>query len=223
MVLVLDNGGYFTQVLVDSTDRGSIPESDIIQVYREMHDHDMYPEADGRTGLSSQPEQTYLKKPRLIRYNPWKFNSKFSIEREIRALEKIQHPNIVKLLGLHIEDGFVKGLYLPKYDYTLAELLEKKIPFDRMLFMTRLIDTVDYIRSLRYVHGDIHEENIMVLKEDTSFPYIIDFDACEEVGTEIVETTKSFGEPDCKYLTYGCDSFSIIKIFKLLFNPEDNA
>ncbi|KAJ1953364.1 hypothetical protein GGI12_006028 [Dipsacomyces acuminosporus] len=223
MVVVLDAGGYFIRAFVDRSDKDMISQSDIIEVFRELHDHDLYPEANGRTGLSSQPEQSYLKKPQLLYNNPGKFNSKFSIEREIRALEKIQHPNIVKLLGLHIEDGFVKGLYMSRYDYTLAELLEKKIPFDKMLFMTRLIDTVDYIRSLRYVHGDLHEENIMVLKENTSFPYIVDFDACEEVGTKIIETTKSFGEPGCKYLTYGCDSSAIVDIFKLLFKQEDGT
>ncbi|KAJ1790333.1 hypothetical protein LPJ59_005183 [Coemansia sp. RSA 2399] len=90
-----------------------------------------------------------------------------------------------------------------------------------MKFMLSLVDTVDYIRSQKYVHGDLHEENIMVLKEDTSTPYIIDFDACEAVGTEIIETTKSFGELDCNYITYGCDRFSLIKIFKLLFKDDD--
>ncbi|KAJ2536121.1 hypothetical protein EV175_006836 [Coemansia sp. RSA 1933] len=127
----------------------------------------------------------------------------------------------MKLFGLFIEDGFVKGLYVSRYDYTLAQILEQNIPFDRMKFILSLIDTVDYLRSQNYVHADLYEGNIIVLKEDPSTSYLIDFDASEPVGTKMVETTKSFGLPSCDYITYRWDSFSIVEIIQLLFKQSD--
>ncbi|KAJ2394749.1 hypothetical protein GGI23_004571 [Coemansia sp. RSA 2559] len=123
MVLVLDYGEYHVQALVNITDKDSVPKSNILRVFREVHDYDRYPKAGGRVGLSSAPEKSILKIPSMIKYNSWKYATKSSIDREIKTLETLQHPNIMKLFGLFVEDGFVKGLYVPRYDYTLDQLL----------------------------------------------------------------------------------------------------
>ncbi|KAJ2156770.1 hypothetical protein GGF46_004973 [Coemansia sp. RSA 552] len=154
---------------------------------------------------------------RLIRYNPVKYNTLFSVRREIESLSVIRHPNIVRYHGVFVEDGLIKGLYLDQYDFTLDHMLQTGVEFDRMKFFKHLVVAVDYIRELGFVHGDIHVENIMVKKEDTSFPYLIDFDACEKVGTKIIETTKTFGEKRSDIITYGCDSSLLIDVFETLF------
>ncbi|KAJ2548312.1 hypothetical protein EV175_004877 [Coemansia sp. RSA 1933] len=221
MTVALDYGNYLVRALTKTTDRDTIAESEILHIVWNLYDKDRYPEANGRIRLSASPENSVLKQQKPISYNSTKFNSNYSIEKEIKALEKLKHPNIMKLFGLFIEDGFVKGLYVSRYDYTLTQILEQNIPFDRMAFMLSLIDTVDYLRSQNYVHADLYEGKIIVLKEDPSTSYLIDFDASEPVGTKMVETTKSFGLPSCDYITYRWDSVSIVEIIQLLFKQCD--
>ncbi|KAJ2559871.1 hypothetical protein EV175_000105 [Coemansia sp. RSA 1933] len=121
----------------------------------------------------------------------------------------------------------VNGLYDVWSKFTqkiiLTGLTEEQLQeFRKMKFMLSLIDTVDYLRSQNYIHADLYEGNIMVLKEDPSTSYLIDFDAAEPVATEMIETTKSFGLPRYDYIAYGCDNMSSVRVFKLPFKQSDN-
>lgn len=217
VVVFADNDGSYIRARVKAGCGESIAQSEILEVYRKMKPEEVYPATIDSDTADELPEEFYLKKVKLIDSNPWKFNTIFSVRREITSLKSIQHPNIVKFFGVKVENGLVKGLYLEKYDMTLMYMIDEKISFDRLAFMKKLVEVVDFMRSLGFVHGDIHDENIMVKESDTSFPYLIDFDACEVAGTEMITTTKTFGEPRSNIITYGCDSSALIKIFKLLF------
>ncbi|KAI9467471.1 hypothetical protein BX667DRAFT_510575 [Coemansia mojavensis] len=216
-VILEDGSGNFIDCCVESVNGETCTGSDIVEIYRELTRADVFPKVTDTDRVVKVKDDEFFKEVRIASHNPWKFNTLFSVRREIESLKVLNHPNIVKFHGVVVENGLIVGLCLDKYDYTLEYMLANDVPFDRMRLFKYLVDVVGYLRSSIYVHGDIHDENIMVKASDTSFPYLIDFDCCERAGTEITTTTKCFGEPRSNIITYGCDSSALIEIFKLLF------
>ncbi|KAJ2157502.1 hypothetical protein GGF46_004474 [Coemansia sp. RSA 552] len=204
-VILEDGLGGFIHVRARNVADGLCKEDDIVKVIRRMKPEDVYPPVLDSDVVPDATGDLYFKDVRLVKSNPWKFNTVCSVRREIIALSELKHPNIVRLHGVFVENGLVKGLYTDKYDLTLKQVLENGIEFDRIKFFQHLLKALWYIRQSIFVHGALKETCIMVKKEDPSFPYIVNFDACEKAGTMMIETTKTFGEAKSDIISYGCD------------------
>ncbi|KAJ1910223.1 hypothetical protein H4219_006256 [Mycoemilia scoparia] len=168
------------------------------------------------------PDNMYLKVPCIPKNNPWHFNCKNSMRREIRNLTEIKHPNIPKLHGYREQDGYILGLYIDKYDITLEDLLESKVDFDRNKFFAKLCEIVKSIHKQGYVHADMHELNIMVKKGNLDEPFLIDFDSAEKIGTKTSRQSKYLCEYRVKTFTENIDNDYLVDIKKLLGIDEQD-
>ncbi|KAJ1919621.1 hypothetical protein H4219_001870 [Mycoemilia scoparia] len=166
-------------------------------------------------------ENMYLKVPCIPKNNPWHFNCKNSMRREIRNLTEIKHPNIPKLYGYRELDGYILGLYIDKYDITLEDLLESKVDFDRHKFFAKLCEIVKSIHKQGYVHADMHDLNIMVKKENLDEPFLIDFDSAEKIGTETGRQRKYVFEFRDKVFNEDIDNYSLALLKKRLEIEDD--
>ncbi|KAJ1910280.1 hypothetical protein H4219_006245 [Mycoemilia scoparia] len=169
-----------------------------------------------------QPENIYLKVPCIPKNNPWHFNCKNSMRREIRNLTEIKHPNIPKLHGYREQDGYILGLYIDKYDITLEDLLESKVDFDRHKFFAKLCEVAKFIHKQGYVHADMHHSNIMVKKGNLDEPYVIDFDSAEKIGTETSNRCKFIYSNLYKTFVLDIDNWFLTNIKKQLGIAEQN-
>ena len=103
---------------------------------------------------------------------------KKSVQREIRILSKLDHPNVVKLIGtvdgsrqLHLVLEFVPGISLSTYlkqksDRRLEESEAKRI-------FRQLLSGVEYCHSRNVTHRDLKLENVLL--DDRNNVKIIDF------------------------------------------------
>lgn len=90
-------------------------------------------------------------------------------EREIDALIRLEHPNIVRIYDKGSSDGspfFTMELVAGQ---CLHDVLEKKGPMapHRILrIMTQMVDALDYIHQKGIIHRDVKPRNIMLCEED---------------------------------------------------------
>ena len=108
------------------------------------------------------------------------YKTKPSIEKEIKALSQVEHPNICALVGWYIPFA-PKSLpvaALVTEFYSGGELFDKvmkeKMSEDAIMNMFKqLFDAVFHIHSKDIIHCDIKLENIVLTLDDT--PKLIDF------------------------------------------------
>ncbi len=103
---------------------------------------------------------------------------------EARVIDRLQHPNIVRVNGVDMIEGhvvidmeYVKG-------QNLQELLRRdgRLPLDRTLrITTQTLDALDYAHRMRTVHRDIKPANILVDREDCV--KLVDFGLAEILST----------------------------------------
>lgn len=113
--------------------------------------------------------------------------------REVRALSRLDHPNIVKLADwgrdgdiLFIATPFIKGKSLREYmkpsGYSTDDLMQLLTPISFALM---------HAHTRKVVHRDVKPENI-VLDEAKSTPYLVDFGISRvDAGTSSTETIQS--------------------------------
>eukprot|EP00760_Papus_ankaliazontas_P009180 PhM_4_TR13977/c4_g7_i6/m.15613/K07359/CAMKK2; calcium/calmodulin-dependent protein kinase kinase 2 len=97
------------------------------------------------------------------------------IRREIEIMEKVNHPNLVKLTAV-IDDPTVDKMYMVM-EYVGGGTLMKNFvlrpphqPFDAAMFRTRFLDVLhglQYLHNHNVVHMDIKPENILVGEDGT--------------------------------------------------------
>jgi len=99
------------------------------------------------------------------------------IDREIKVLKNLHHPNIVHLYSeVQIEDiiylvtEYVKGKEL--FDYIVMK--KKLSENESCLFYQQIISGIEYLHKLKYVHRDIKPENLLI-NEETKELKIVDF------------------------------------------------
>lgn len=107
-----------------------------------------------------------------------------TILKEISILTRLNHPNIIKLLDViyNIDPIFPLseniGIVLPLANFNLKSYLDTfrltEEEKDRLTF--RILDGFNYIHSREIIHGDIKEENILMVREEGWYtPKISDF------------------------------------------------
>ena len=99
------------------------------------------------------------------------------IEREIKVLKNLRHPNIVHLYSVIQTDEkiylimeYVKGKEL--FDYIVMK--KKLSESESCLFYQQIISGIEYLHKIKYVHRDIKPENLLI-NEDTKELKIVDF------------------------------------------------
>ena len=119
-------------------------------------------------------EQVALK---IMDINKIQKEDRIRIEREIKVLKNLRHPNIVHLYSVEqIEDiiylvtEYVKGKEL--FDYIVMK--KKLSENESCLFYQQIISGIEYLHKLKYVHRDIKPENLLI-NEETKELKIVDF------------------------------------------------
>ena len=102
---------------------------------------------------------------------------KTRIEREIKVLKNLRHPNIVHLYSviqtdekIYLITEYVKGKEL--FDYIVMK--KKLSENESCLFFQQIISGIEYLHKLKYVHRDIKPENLLI-NEETKELKIVDF------------------------------------------------
>ena len=101
-----------------------------------------------------------LEKSKLTNYN-----DKIRLEREINILNKIHHPNIVKLFctietdrQIFIIMEYIKGNELFQYILVRKKLEEE----EAFYFFIQIINCIDYLHKVKIAHRDLKAENIII-------------------------------------------------------------
>ena len=107
-----------------------------------------------------------------------------TLEREIRVMQKLDHPNTVKYFGakrhcdaLHIYMEYVRG-------GTLASLLRSKGPlseFEARNFTTQLLNGLAYLHGRSIIHRDLKGDNLFV--DEKGSLKVGDFGTSKELAT----------------------------------------
>ena len=113
-----------------------------------------------------------LEKSKLTNYN-----DKNRLDREINILNKIHHPNIVKLFctietdrQIFIIMEYIKGNELFQYILVRKKLEEE----EAFYFFIQIINCIDYLHKVRIAHRDLKAENI-IIEQGTKEIKLIDF------------------------------------------------
>ena len=113
-----------------------------------------------------------LEKSRISNYD-----DKKRLEREIKILTKIHHPNIVKLFCV-IETGsqiFIIMEYIKGNELFQHILVKKKLEEEEAFyFFIQIINCIEYLHKLKIAHRDLKAENI-IIEQRTKEIKIIDF------------------------------------------------
>jgi 5'-AMP-activated protein kinase catalytic alpha subunit len=99
------------------------------------------------------------------------------IEREIKVLKNLRHPNIVHLYSvikteekIYLIMEYVKGKEL--FDYIVMK--KKLSESESCSFFQQIISGIEYLHKIKYVHRDIKPENLLI-NEETKELKIVDF------------------------------------------------
>lgn len=113
----------------------------------------------------------------------------YRFEREVRTLQTLNHPNIVRLYDVVYEDNLI---YLIMEYCQHGELFQFIIDQQRVPeFLARnifkqLLDAIAYIHSKSVAHRDIKPENILLDAENNA--KIADFGLCHPITNKLLET-----------------------------------
>ena len=112
----------------------------------------------------------------LDKFRISKKDEQIRINREIEALKKINHYNIIKLytiiendVQIYIIQEYINGNELFEYIKNNKKLTEK----EACLFYQQIISGIEYLHKLRIAHRDLKPENILLT--DSKVLKIIDF------------------------------------------------
>ncbi|CAD8208686.1 unnamed protein product [Paramecium pentaurelia] len=98
---------------------------------------------------------------------------------ELSILLSLDHPNIIKVKEVYLEDKQIWLITELIEGGTLKEYLQKIIEitqFEVYIIMKQILNIVQYLHSKGYIHRDIKPENILLSQyHDPSKLYIIDF------------------------------------------------
>lgn len=83
-------------------------------------------------------------------------------EREVRILSKLDHPNIVRVIGIRLRTP-PYWYVMPLYDGSLREEIEGGIASERsFLIFSAVLDAIEYAHAQGVLHRDLKPENILI-------------------------------------------------------------
>lgn len=157
------------------------------------------------------------------------------IEKEILLMRQVDHPHIVRLFEWFEDKGRIYLVLEALEGGTLQKIVldfakkRKALKEEWIRSVTRQsIEAMAYVHSLRLIHKDIKDENIMLLKKDPEFnePFVVIIDlgvsemfsvadpACHEIGgtpaTMAPEVWKGNFGPKCDVWSLGCVLFEML-------------
>jgi serine/threonine protein kinase len=114
-------------------------------------------------------------------------------EREIRAMQQLQHPYIVPLYDYHLSPQLAY-LVMPYFENTVADRLSVRLysPREAAQALTQLAHALDYAHSLGYIHCDLKPSNLML--DGRGQVYLADFGLTKSIG-RYTEAQLAFGTP----------------------------
>ena len=115
-------------------------------------------------------------------------------ERELRAASALEHPGIVKILGMEVIDGqsmmameWIDGVAAT----TWAERLHRESPQEAgraiLEMFVRVGEALEHAHSRGVIHRDLKPSNILV--DERGFPHVVDFGLAKLDGSEGSEAT----------------------------------
>lgn len=149
--------------------------------------------------------------------------------REVEALEKLNHKNVVRILDRGYDEGFKAFFIVLEYiqGENFKNIFEDICRYDyaqKLELMAQVVEGIEYLHKKNIVHRDLKPSNLMLDKDGTV--KIIDFgisrlqDTFYRDYTLAAFATKSYSSPEQmagKTITYQSDIYSLGLIFYEIF------
>ena len=168
---------------------------------------------------------------KLINNPDTNLNDNIILKTEIEVLQKIDHPNIIKIFEYYttIDRFFIISEYF-KYN-NLLEKIQKNTVFSEeqaAFILFQIFSAVNYLHFNKIIHRDIKPENILITRIEDSLYYLklIDFGSAKDIikkkkdkkliGSTYYIAPEVFGN----VYTKKCDIWSVGVIFYMLMTGE---
>ena len=149
-----------------------------------------------RLGINRQTEETVaikiLDKKKII-----KEKDKIRIDKELKILKSLRHPNIVHLYSdiqtgsyIYIIMEYIKGIELLHYISSNKKLSEEEACF----YFRQIISAIEYLHKLKIAHRDIKPEN-MIIENETKIIKLVDFGLSSYYNTKSEMLSSACGSP----------------------------
>jgi len=149
-----------------------------------------------RLGINRQTEEKVaikiLDKKRIT-----KERDKKRLEKEIKILKSLRHPNIVYLYAdiqnnsnIYLITEYIKGTELLHYISSSSKLTEEEACF----YFRQIISSIEYLHKLKISHRDIKPEN-MIIEDSTKNIKLIDFGLSSYYNTKSEMLSSACGSP----------------------------
>ena len=149
-----------------------------------------------RLGINIQTEEKVAIKI-LDKKKIKKDKDKKRLEKEIKILESLRHPNIVHLYSdiqnnsyIYLIMEYIKGIELLKYISSNSKLTEEEACF----YFRQIISSIEYLHKLKIAHRDIKPEN-MIIEDSTKTIKLIDFGLSSYYNTKSETLSSACGSP----------------------------
>ena len=149
-----------------------------------------------RLGINRQTEEEVaikiLDKKKII-----KEKDKIRIDKELKILKTLRHPNIVHLYSdiqtgsyIYIIMEYIKGIELLHYISSNKRLSEEEACF----YFRQIISAIEYLHKLKIAHRDIKPEN-MIIENETKTIKLVDFGLSSYYNTKSEMLSSACGSP----------------------------
>ena len=111
--------------------------------------------------------------------------SRSGFKRELRALQRLQHPAIVQLLAVIIEPSGRAYVQMPSYECNLAEWAARGGHSEQRLqqVLSELTRALEHVHSQAMLHGDLKAENVFIdTQAGHPHPRLGDFDLSHDTS-----------------------------------------
>ena len=149
-----------------------------------------------RLGINNQTEEEVaikiLDKKKIIREK-----DKIRLDKEIKILKSLRHPNIVHLYAdiqtktnIYLIMEYIKGIELLHYISSNSNLNEEEACF----YFRQIISAIEYLHKLKIAHRDIKPEN-MIIENSTKTIKLVDFGLSSYYNTKSELLQSACGSP----------------------------